>query len=221
MRILLLSATRAEIAPTLHWLKDHEFQTNGHLVITGQPGIGSLQTAWWLGRHLKEIHPQLVIQAGIAGSFLPNWNPQQVLTVKSEAMADLGVQERDGFKSIFDLSLQHSELPPFQNGLLVNPYQKLLESTKLPQATAITVNQVTTASTDIERLKQSGAEIESMEGAALHFACLQAGLPFIQLRTCSNAVGVRDKSQWQMKEAIESLNNYLMQWIPTINAEIL
>jgi len=131
------------------------------------------------------------------------------------------VQEKDGFKSIFDLGLQHAELPPFQKGLLINPHQKLLQASGLPLVSAITVNQITTAAEEINRLKQNGAEIESMEGAAMHFACLQAGIPFIQLRSCSNAIGERDKSKWKMTEAIESLNNYLMKWIPTINVDIL
>jgi futalosine hydrolase len=60
-----------------------------------------------------------------------------------------------------------------------------------------------------------------MEGAALHFACLQSGIPFIQIRTISNTVGVRDKQQWQLPAAIDSLNQYLQHWLPLIKSEWL
>jgi len=52
-----------------------------------------------------------------------------------------------------------------------------------------------------------------MEGAAFHYVCLQQHIPFIQIRSISNIVGVRDKNKWKMKEAIESLNKKLIETI--------
>ncbi|HNJ95959.1 MAG TPA: futalosine hydrolase, partial [Ferruginibacter sp.] len=54
-------------------------------------------------------------------------------------------------------------------------------------------------------------DIESMEGAALHYVCLQEKVPFIQLRAISNYVGERDKSKWKMQEAITNLHNELLK----------
>ncbi len=48
-----------------------------------------------------------------------------------------------------------------------------------------------------------------MEGAALHYVCLQEQIPFVQIRSVSNYVGERDKTKWKMKEAIENLNTEL------------
>ena len=45
-----------------------------------------------------------------------------------------------------------------------------------------------------------------MEGAALHYVCLCEKIPFLQLRCVSNYVGERDKSKWEMTEAISNLN---------------
>jgi futalosine hydrolase len=45
-----------------------------------------------------------------------------------------------------------------------------------------------------------------MEGAALHYVCLQQEINFLQLRSISNIVGERDKQKWEMKEAIANLN---------------
>ena len=50
-----------------------------------------------------------------------------------------------------------------------------------------------------------------MEGAALHYVCLQEKVPFIQLRAISNYVGERDKSKWKMQEAITNLHNELLK----------
>ena len=51
-----------------------------------------------------------------------------------------------------------------------------------------------------------GADIESMEGAAFHYVCLQQKIKFLQLRSISNVAGERDKTKWMMKEAINNLN---------------
>lgn len=221
MRILLIAATRAEIAPTLAWLKDHEYQAGGHLIIAAATGIGSLMSGWWLGRHLAEIHPQLVVQAGIAGSFEPDWSAGQAVAVQKDCLADLGAWENDRFRNIFDLQLQNENQPPFNEGWLNNPHDRLLKESGLPVVAAATVNEISTSADDISRLRQEGAAIESMEGAALHFACLQCGVPFIQIRTISNSVGVRDKSKWKMMPAIDALNEYLQHWLPLIKSEWL
>jgi len=52
--------------------------------------------------------------------------------------------------------------------------------------------------------------IESMEGAAFHYVCLQEAVPFLQLRAVSNMIGERDKTKWLMKEAIDNLNKELI-----------
>ena len=221
MRILLLAATRAELAPLLHWLKENEYQAGGHVIITGFTGIGSLMSGWWMGRHFSEIRPQLVIQAGVAGYFGQDWTPGQLMAVKKDCLADLGVWENDQFRSIFDLKLQNEDQPPFNQGWLRNPHERLLEQSGLPLADAVTVNEISTSPRNIVHLQDMGARLESMEGAALHFACLQAGLPFLQIRSVSNRVGVRDKSQWQLGPAIQSLNHYLQHWLPLIKSEWL
>jgi futalosine hydrolase len=55
--------------------------------------------------------------------------------------------------------------------------------------------------------------VESMEGAAFHYVCLQEGMPFAQVRAISNYVTPRDKSQWQMKDAIVNLNKWVIGFI--------
>ena len=94
---------------------------------------------------------------------------------------------------------------------MVNPYRPLLGLTGLPCVGALTVNEITTNPDRISWYQQNTtAVVESMEGAALHYVCLQAGIPFLQLRAVSNAVGVRDKTKWDIKLAITRLNEALI-----------
>jgi futalosine hydrolase len=55
-----------------------------------------------------------------------------------------------------------------------------------------------------------------MEGAALHYVCLQENIPFVQIRSVSNYVGERDKTKWKIQEAIENLNRELLLMINRI-----
>ena len=57
------------------------------------------------------------------------------------------------------------------------------------------------------------SNIETMEGAALHYVCLSERIPFLQLRCVSNYVGERDKSKWALREAIMNLNIELQRLI--------
>ena len=52
-------------------------------------------------------------------------------------------------------------------------------------------------------------DVESMEGAAMHYVCLQEGISFVQIRAISNYVEPIDKSKWQMGKAIKNLNDVL------------
>ena len=48
-------------------------------------------------------------------------------------------------------------------------------------------------------------KIESMEGAGVYYAALMENVPFFELRTVSNAVGERDTSKWNSREALDTL----------------
>ena len=56
-----------------------------------------------------------------------------------------------------------------------------------------------------------------MEGAAFHYACIQENIAFLQIRSISNFVGERVKTNWKMKEAIESLNENLINIIQKLS----
>lgn len=215
MYILLVAATSFEIQPAMAQLpRRHEIEPL-------LAGVGSIPTTWSLMRQIGRRKPDCIIQAGIAGSFISD-RIGQVMVIKEEAFGDVGVHENGTFRSVFDLHLMDSHTPPFTNGLLVNPYKKWLDSTGLMQVRALTINEITTNPTRIEWYQQNIAPVvESMEGAALHYVCLQEHIPFLQIRAVSNDIGQRDKSKWDFKASIATLNKELTNILQCLTPDLI
>ena len=152
--------------------------------------------------------------AGIAGAFDRSLNLGDVVAVKQEALADLGVHEKEGYKDVFDLKLLAANECPFKQKKLVNPFTVLMERTKLPLVGSVTVNQITSSKKTAELYQTKyKAKIENMEGAALHLVCMKENIPFVQIRSISNYVGERNKQKWKLKEAVQNLNKELIRLI--------
>jgi futalosine hydrolase len=200
MQILVIAAMAKEIEP-FTVAKSHV-----DVLITG---IGVPSTMYHLQKRIHQMDYDLIIQAGIAGNFSKDIELGKVVLVQQDCFADLGIEERENYKPIFNMGFADKDEFPFTNGWLINVNESLLKS-GLQKVKAITVNKVS----DSELQKQQfistfNAEIESMEGAALHYVCLQEAIPFLQIRSISNYVGERDKTKWKMEEAIENLNREL------------
>ena len=153
-----------------------------------------------------------ILQAGIAGALDQNLQLTEVVAVKTEVVGDLGVVESNAFHDLFRLGFIQKDQAPFTKGQLVNPY--LSDEHDLKQVNGVSVNEISTAKERIDYYQQTlGAQVESMEGAALHFVGLKESIPFLQLRSISNYIGVRDKQAWKLQEAIETLNKKLQELI--------
>ncbi|HEX7458119.1 MAG TPA: futalosine hydrolase [Ginsengibacter sp.] len=204
MNVLVVSATEFEIEPLVH-------ENNiADVLITG---IGIPATIFHLTKKLSQKNYDLVIQAGIAGTFSPDLKKGTVLLVDKDAFGDLGIYEKGNFKTLFDSGFINENEFPFSNGWLVNRHEYLTHSS-LSLATGITVNKITDDGIQIKKLSDKfKPDIESMEGAALHYVCLQQKIKFLQLRSISNTVGERDKQKWEMKKAITNLNMELKKII--------
>jgi futalosine hydrolase len=207
MKILLVSATQFEILPALQWLEGQNRPSVQVLV----SGVGVVATTWALTRTLERQRPDLVINAGIAGAYDRNLALGDVVNVVSEQFGDLGVEEADGsFTDVFDLGLVEPSSPPFINGRLENPQAAM--SKFLPTVHGLTVSKVhgSAASIEAARKKYPSAQIESMEGAAVFFACLMAGVPFLEIRAISNYVEPRNREAWNIPLAIGQLNEVVV-----------
>lgn len=212
MYILLTAATYNEINTTIEWIRSNNGSVHRHEVEVLITGVGSTAAAYALTRQLMLRTPELVVQAGIGGSFDERLAPGSLAFIDEEVFADLGVNDADEFHDLFDLGLAASDKKPFTERMLVNPYIDNWQRFGLPFVRGATINCISSTVEEAERIKKKYHPIiESMEGAAMHYACLMEEIPFIQLRAISNFVGERDKSKWKMREAIELLNDRLMK----------
>jgi futalosine hydrolase len=193
----------------MEWM-GNENVGNVDVLITG---VGLTAATYAITKQVISKRPYSIIQAGIGGCLNRELPLTKVVLVENESIADLGVQERGKFKSVFDLGLLDNDEFPWTNGRLSNNLQSLREA-GLPVVDGITVNEITTNPDRIEHYrKQTGASVESMEGAALHYVALKERIAFLQVRSLSNFAGERDKTQWVMDMAIASLNAELKKII--------
>jgi futalosine hydrolase len=204
MQILLVAATAAEITPFT--------ETNDRIDVL-VTGVGTPSAIYHLQKRIQQVDYDCIIQAGIAGSFSDDILPGKVVLVKQDCFADIGFEEKETFTPLFNTELADKHEYPFTDGWLMNTGPSL-QYANLPSVKAITVNKVS----DSELQKQQyvnafDAGIETMEGAALHYVCLQEHIPFVQIRSISNQVGQRDKTKWKMHEAVENLNKELTKLI--------
>ena len=213
MEILLIAATNFEIQPTINYLADRDCLIGSNRFDVLITGIGSMSTAYWLTKTIEKKRPALLIQAGVAGSFSENYPPGSLVLVNEEVTGDLGVEENNEFKDVFDMGLPQIS-DPYTGKNLINNEDAMLQRYNLPLVKAVTINEITTRPARIQQLQQKYQPVvESMEGAAFHYIALMEKIPYIQLRAVSNMVGERDKSKWKMKEAIQLLNEQLITMV--------
>ncbi len=204
MDLLIVAATKLEIAPFL------ATKPASDVLITG---VGIPATIFSLNQKLAAAKYDLVIQAGIAGTFNETFESNEISIIEEDTFADIGADEKGNFRTIFEMGLAYENEFPYKSGWLKNETE-VLKKIKLTRAKAITVNRVTDDKSQVKKLADKfHADLESMEGAAFHYVCLQHNINFLQLRSISNVVGERDKTKWKMKEAIDALNNELQKLI--------
>jgi len=215
MRVIITAATVAEWMPSFLEMNNLYTSESQRLKLRfHQSGVGMLATAVSLCKLISEEKPDLIIQAGIAGCFDPSMSLGKVVVISEESLGDMGVEEDGKWKDVFDLKLEKSSYHPFERRKLPNPWLAKFNLLKLPEVSGITINTVTTGKERIQQLiKKYDPVIESMEGAALHYICREANIPFIQLRAISNYIGERNKEHWKIKEAIENLNQSLLKYM--------
>lgn len=206
MEILLVAATKFEIQPTIELLENNPNDFSKHSISILITGVGIINSTYFLTTQLINKKYDIVLQAGIAGTFNFNLALGESVLVNKDTFGDAGMEEKGKFKTIFDAGFADKNAAPYTEGWLINT-NPFLDSYPLKFVKGITVNKVSDSLAQRQQLQQHFApDIETMEGAVLHFVCLQQKNIFLQIRTISNMVGERDKSKWIIKEAIINLN---------------
>ena len=125
MRVVITSATTGEWMPAFVGINDlYTGKSKRIKVQFNQSGVGLLASAVALTRLAIEERPDLIIQAGIAGSFQKKLAPGKIVVINNEQLGDTGVMEKGNWKDIFDLKLEKSSYHPFEKRKLPNPWLK-------------------------------------------------------------------------------------------------
>jgi futalosine hydrolase len=149
----------------------------------------------------------LVISAGIGGGFPGRADVGSLVVADAMVAADLGSKTPDGFLSVDELGFGSSRVAA--DAVLAVRLRHELQRAGLAVSggTAVTVSTATgTAQTAAELLRRvPDAAAEGMEGFGVATAAQQFGLPVLELRGISNAVGPRDRDAWRIKDALDAL----------------
>lgn len=178
-------------------------------------GVGLVATAIHATKTISTEKPDLALQIGIAGAFgdIPLGSAS---LIESDCIGDQGVWEENQFNDCFALNLSNGNNFPYQANQLINETAKEFQSAQFNLASSVSVNQITTDPQMIDYYQNKlQVQLESMEGAAFHWACLTEKIPFLQIRGVSNTVGERNKQHWKIKEALEVAASTTLEFIQT------
>ena len=219
--LLVASATSFELAPLMEFLNQEgnkksffTYEYNGISIYPLVTGVGPTFTAFALSRFTDIKNIDYAINIGIAGAFNRDVNIGDTFQIDRDCFGDLGVEENDGqMTDVFDLELMKANDFPFSQKWMINDTKKKMESS-LPSASCLTVNCVSgVESTILKRKEKYDADLESMEGAAFAYACKMMQMDYLQIRSVSNYVEVRNKKNWNIEQAIHHANKELIHLI--------
>ncbi len=209
MNILVVAATKQELA----YLPVKKMKVD--ILFTG---VGIVATVFHLQEQLSAKKYDLVIQVGIAGSFDKQFPPGSVVAIGKDIFGDIGFEEKGIFSPLHTTKFSEKKPSLFKDGWLENR-NSILKKTGFPIASSVTVGRVSDNRKQTQQmLLLYHPQTESMEGAAFHYVCLKKKIPFLQLRSISNYVGIRNKKEWKMEEAVRNLCAELAALLTKLNS---
>jgi futalosine hydrolase len=179
-------------------------------------GVGSVATAWSIKNWISVgERPDLIINAGIAGSFKEDINIGDVVMPVTDCFADSGIESPENFLTLFESGLADPDEFPYRSGLIHcdSAISRRMENI-LRRVAAITMNTSTGSDYTLNKLvKKFNPDIETMEGATFFYICNREKIPFLSLRAISNRVESRNRSNWNIPLALENLTEKLNEVI--------
>lgn len=201
MRVLIMTSVSAEQEAILRGIQ-HNSRFDVRLAGVG-PAAAAANTAFALANEKYD----LVVSAGICGGFADQAELGSIVVADEIIFADLGAESPEGFLSLDELGFGSNRVQT--DAYFTNLAAQGLRQASLPCRTGpiLTVATVTgTAETTLELAKRvPNVAAEAMEGYGVAMAAQIAGVPILEIRAVSNAVGPRDRSAWRIKEALQAL----------------
>jgi futalosine hydrolase len=207
-RLLVVTAVKAEQQAVLGGLSRQDGRISVEVGGVG-PAIAAASTARLLARAEAAGTPYTaVVCAGIAGGLTAG--PGAIVVGTRAVAADLGSDSQDGFFSVDELGFGTSTVDC--DGELVAGLRRLLPMAVVGEI--LTVSTVTGTRTRAAELtsRHPAALAEGMEGYGVGIAAVLASVPFAEIRTISNPVGLRDRANWRVDEALTALTTAARAW---------
>jgi futalosine hydrolase len=200
-RILVMAAVQAERDAILRGLRgDARFDVQ-------LAGVGPVAAAVNTANILATSSYDLVLSAGIGGGF-PGRAEVASLVVSNEVIAaDLGAETPDGFSSLDELGFGFTRIAvdPSLAARVTDALRTAgLTAQEGPILTLATVTGTAATAAELET-RVPGAAAEAMEGFGVASAAHTRGIPVLEIRAISNAVGPRDRSAWRIPDALQAL----------------
>jgi futalosine hydrolase len=229
LKILIVAAANREIGDIVNKFEFvHQIDSNyksyklGNLNIDVLvSGYGSVFTAYFLTRALHMINYDLVINVGLAGSFDHFLEQGFIVNVVQDQFADLGIEHKNNFYSLFEEELMNENEFPFIEGKLNSMGNFEIEEVEsLIPVKAVTVNAFHSDPKWINLMRQKYfPEIETMNGAAFFYVCASEKVPFLQIRAISHFVEIRRVENWNIPIAIKNLSTSIMSMLEELRVE--
>ncbi|MBK8807292.1 MAG: hypothetical protein IPO21_11870 [Bacteroidales bacterium] len=209
MRILLVFASQ----PEAESFESEKASKHNHTIDILVTGIGIVPTIFELQNKLNSATYDLVINAGIAGSFSAELALGETVLVCNDIFADYIIEDKE-VKAIHDTNLRAMLPIELRRGWLMPQSLPFPFTSDLKQVIAITSNRISGTEQGIGLKKELfAAQIETMEGAAVFYVCIKMNIPVIQLRSISNYIEIRNTNNWKIKEALNAMNWELLKII--------
>ena len=171
-------------------------------------GVGKTNAAMHLPAALRALPgARAVLLFGVAGAYPGRHRAAPgpvkngaLCVVGSDRFGDEGVDTPKGFQDLKALNL--GDCGPFP----ANPRmaQQAAAALGVPIVRGVTVSTCSGTDASSQRMhRRSGADIETMEGAAVAYVCRQVELPLLHIRAISNWTGDRERGDWNLGAAVE------------------
>ncbi|MBB6731090.1 futalosine hydrolase [Cohnella zeiphila] len=170
-------------------------------------GVGPASAAARTAAALAGGRYRLVVSAGIGGGFAGRADIGALVIASEIVSADLGAETPDGFAGVDELGFGSARSAV--DAGLAERWAQAISAAWRPAAFGpiLTLSTATgtaeTAALLAERVP--GAAAEGMEGGGVAAAAALFGVPVLEVRAVSNAVGPRNRAAWKIPEALRAL----------------
>jgi futalosine hydrolase len=160
-------------------------------------GVGPVEAAAATARELAREAPTAVLHVGVAGA-------------TGLAAGTLVVGTESVYADIAAAIPVISRVEPDPD-LVARAKEALPEAVALPIATSAAVRAPCGS-------EPQGPFVEAMEGFAVLRACELAGVPALEVRAVSNAIGEDDRARWEIRRGLDALESAIPRLLAAFSA---